>query len=104
MPRDDVFITSKLAGPFHRPEHVEPALRKSLYDLRLGYLDLFLVHWPVAFKYVDFDPSVRGWDNEDIDDSDGGKNLDFTVSLRETWHARQQILKSNSVAYELSMM
>ena len=30
VPRTDVFITSKLASPFHRPEHVEPALRKTL--------------------------------------------------------------------------
>ena len=48
VPRSDVFITSKLASPFHRPEHVEPALRKTLHDLRLGYLDLFLIHWPVV--------------------------------------------------------
>lgn len=99
VPRDDVFITSKLAGPFHRPEHVEPALRKTLHDLRLGYLDLFLVHWPVAFKYVDFDPTVRGWDNEDIDDSDGGKNIDFTVSLRETWHAMESLVDKGLVKH-----
>ena len=30
VPRTDVFITSKLASPFHRHEHVEPALRKTL--------------------------------------------------------------------------
>jgi diketogulonate reductase-like aldo/keto reductase len=30
VPRTDVFITSKLASPFHRSEHVEPALRKTL--------------------------------------------------------------------------
>ncbi len=48
VPRTDCFITSKLASPFHRPEHVEPALRKTLADLRLGYLDLFLIHWPVV--------------------------------------------------------
>jgi diketogulonate reductase-like aldo/keto reductase len=30
VPRTDVFITSKLASPFHRPEHVGPALRKTL--------------------------------------------------------------------------
>ncbi|KAL7493958.1 hypothetical protein ACHAWT_002744 [Skeletonema menzelii] len=99
VPRSDVFITSKLAGPFHRPEHVEPALRKTLNDLRLGYLDLFLVHWPVAFKYVDFDPSIRGWDNEDIDDSEGGKNIDPTVSLRDTWRAMESLVDKGLVKH-----
>ena len=99
VPRSDVFITSKLAGPFHRPEHVEPALRKTLNDLRLGYLDLFLVHWPVAFKYVDFDLTIRGWDNEDIDDSEGGKNIDTTVSLRDTWHAMESLVDKGLVKH-----
>jgi len=99
VPRSDVFITSKLAGPFHRPEHVEPALRKTLNDLRLGYLDLFLIHWPVAFKYVDFDPSIRGWDNEDIDDSEGGKKIDPTVSLRDTWQAMESLVDKKLVKH-----
>ena len=99
IPRSDVFITSKLAGPFHRPEHVEPALRKTLNDLRLGYLDLYLIHWPVALKYVDIDPTVRGWDNEDIDDSDGGKNIDPTVSLRDTWKAMESLVDKGLVKH-----
>jgi len=99
VPRTDCFITSKLASPFHRPEHVEPALRKTLADLRLGYLDLFLIHWPVAFKYVDFDPSVRGWPNEDIDDSDDGANIDPTVSLRDTWTAMESLVEKGLVKH-----
>ena len=99
VPREDMFITSKLACPFHRPEHVEPALRKTLNDLRVGYIDLFLIHWPVAFKYVDFDPNKRGWENEDIDDSDGGKNIDPSVSLRDTWAAMEALVDKGLVKY-----
>ncbi len=48
--RKELFVTSKLWNDSHRHEDVKPALEKSLGDLRLDYLDLYLVHWPVAFK------------------------------------------------------
>lgn len=48
--RKELFVTSKLWNNSHRHEDVKPALEKSLGDLRLDYLDLYLVHWPVAFK------------------------------------------------------
>ena len=48
--RDEMFITSKLWNDSHAPGDVKPALEGTLADLRLNYLDLFLIHWPVAFK------------------------------------------------------
>lgn len=51
--REDLYITSKLWNTFHRPESVEPILRRSLEDLRLSYLDLYLIHWPIALKVSD---------------------------------------------------
>jgi len=78
---------------------VIPAVRKTLNDLRLGYLDLFLIHWPVAFKYVEIDPAVRGWENEDIDESDNGKLIDPSVSLRETWTAMEALVDKGLVKH-----
>jgi len=48
--REDLFVTSKLWNSDHAPERVEMALKKSLNDLQLEYLDLYLIHWPVAFR------------------------------------------------------
>ncbi|XP_058105693.1 non-functional NADPH-dependent codeinone reductase 2-like [Magnolia sinica] len=52
--RDELFITSKLWCNDNHPQLVQPALRKSLENLQLEYLDLFLVHWPVSLKPGDF--------------------------------------------------
>ena len=48
--REEIFITSKLWNNAHLPEDVEPAIKQTLKDLRLDYLDLYLIHWPVAQK------------------------------------------------------
>jgi alcohol dehydrogenase (NADP+) len=45
--RSKVWITSKLWNNAHAPEDVQPALERTLADLQLEYLDLFLIHWPV---------------------------------------------------------
>ncbi|KAH6680067.1 GCY protein [Plectosphaerella plurivora] len=48
--RSDIFITGKLWNTHHAPEDVEAGVDKTLQDLGTDYLDLFLMHWPVAFK------------------------------------------------------
>lgn len=44
--RSDVWITSKLWNDKHAEDDVVESAMKSLTDLRLNYLDLYLVHWP----------------------------------------------------------
>ena len=57
MVREELFVTTKLWNTFHAGEHVLPACRRSLSDLGLDYVDLYLVHFPISLKYVD--PEVR---------------------------------------------
>lgn len=55
--REEVWITSKLWNHCHKQEDVIPALKSTLEDLQLDYLDLYLVHWPHVFKKEFFNAS-----------------------------------------------
>ena len=48
--REELWITSKLWNNAHAKKHVQPALERTLKDLQLDYLDLFLIHWPINFQ------------------------------------------------------
>ena len=48
--RKELWITSKLWNNAHRPDLVAPALNETLSDLQIEYLDLYLIHWPVAIR------------------------------------------------------
>lgn len=51
--RDQLWVTSKLTGNDHGYENTKKAIDKSLSNLGLDYLDLFLIHWPNPIAYRD---------------------------------------------------
>merc|ERR1712227_81950 len=85
--RSDIFITSKLWNTFHKPEDVLPSCKTSLSLLGLDYMDLYLMHWPTAFK--------RG-DNPFPTDADGNILPDHTDPV-ETWKAMESLVTAGLV-------
>lgn len=55
VPREELFVTSKLNGEWHGRKAVQESFRDSLDRLGLDYLDLYLIHWPMPWqdRYVD---------------------------------------------------
>jgi len=52
IPREEIFITSKVWNDEQRNDNVRQAFEQSLERLNLEYIDLYLVHWPVPGKYI----------------------------------------------------
>ncbi|KAJ4849977.1 NADP-dependent D-sorbitol-6-phosphate dehydrogenase [Turnera subulata] len=87
--REDLFITTKLRNSDHG--HVVEACKDSLKKLQLEYLDLYLVHFPVATK----DTGV-GTTASDLDEV-GVLNIDTTIPLETTWHAMEDLVSMGLV-------
>ncbi len=51
IPREELFITSKLNNGFHEPDTARRAFDQTLADLGLDAIDLFLIHWPLPTLY-----------------------------------------------------
>lgn len=84
--RKDLFVTSKLWNTFHRPEHVKEACLRTLKDLGLEYLDLYLMHFPISLKYRPIEekyPQLWIYNENDLKPS---FEEDF-VPLIDTWRA-----------------
>jgi alcohol dehydrogenase (NADP+) len=81
--RTDLWITSKLWNDAHAEHDVRRALERALTDLKLDYLDLYLVHWPIAFE-----PQIDPATSEIIFAPEG------KYPMEATWKAMEDCNKS----------
>jgi len=90
--REDLWVTSKLWNTYHEPQRVKAACERTLADLQTDYLDLYLIHFPIALKYVDFDtryPPEWFFDP----DAANPKMASEAVGLHETWYAMERLVE-----------
>lgn len=93
VPRQDIFLTSKLWNTHHAPADVEEAVDESLADLRTDYLDLYLIHWPISFAKPPADtPRLRA----PLDPADGGVHV-TNVPLEDTWKALEDVVAKGKI-------
>jgi len=88
--REDVWLTGKVWNNNHSSGRVRIGLAKTLKDLGVSYLDLFLIHWPYAF--------VQG-DNMFPKDENGAMLYDESVDFTETWKAMEELVREGLVKH-----
>jgi len=94
--RDELWITSKLWNTYHRPEHVEAACNKTLRDLGIDYLDLYLIHFPISLQFVDFETRYPPEWFFDPAAAAPAMQID-PVPLSETWKAMEALQRKGLV-------
>jgi len=93
--REDLFVTSKLWNTNHAPDKVKEACENTLEALGIGYLDLYLVHWPLAWKYIGKAPFPEG---PPFKEEDGAPAME-RVGLHQTWAAMEELVDAGKVKH-----
>ncbi|CAN8100012.1 unnamed protein product [Discula destructiva] len=91
LKREDLFICTKFWNHMHKPEDVKYSLNESLSKLGMDYIDLYLVHWPIASERTEDYQVKLGADGKHI------INKELTENPEPTWRAMEEIYESKKV-------
>ncbi|TGZ76233.1 Aldo/keto reductase [Ascodesmis nigricans] len=83
--REDLFICTKVWNHLHEPDEVEWSLKDSLKKLKLDYIDLFLIHWPIAAERTEDHQVKLGPDGKYI------IKKELTLDPTPTWRALESL-------------
>lgn len=83
--REDLFVATKIWGHMNRPDKVERSLELSLQDLKLDYVDLLLMHSPMAVKHLD--------DRNVFPVGEDKKPLLDDIPYTDTWKAMEKLVE-----------
>lgn len=86
--RQDLFICTKVWNHLHEPEEVQWSLQNSLEKLRMDYVDLFLVHWPIAAESDEKHMPKLGRDGKYV------IKKGLTANPEPTWRAMEDIYRT----------
>ncbi|KAI1258809.1 Aldo/keto reductase [Xylariaceae sp. FL1019] len=86
--REDLFITTKVWNHLHEPEEVKWSFENSLQNFGLEYIDLFIVHWPIAAEAGEDKFPKLGADGKYI------IKKELTENPEPTWRAMEELLAS----------
>lgn len=96
--REQLWITSKLWNTYHDPKHVAAALERTLNDLGVAYLDLYLIHFPIALEFVAFETRYPPEWFYDPDASNPAMQF-ASVPLADTWAAMEALVDAGKVKH-----
>ena len=88
--REELWITSKLWNSKHAEKDVIPTCKKSLEDLQLDYLDLYLIHWPFPNHH---DPGV------DVNSRDPYAVPYIHENYMKTWRQMEKLVEMGLVRH-----
>lgn len=90
--REDLFIVSKLWNSFHHPKNVKLALKRTLDDMKLDYLDLFYIHFPIAQRFVPFEEEYPPGLYTGAEDEKNGVMSQENVTIMDTYRALEGLV------------
>ncbi|PXF49745.1 NAD(P)H-dependent D-xylose reductase I,II [Gracilariopsis chorda] len=99
LDRESLFVTSKLWNTYHKPEHVRPACMKTLSDLGLDYLDLYMIHFPISLKFVPFEKRYPPEWVHDPEDPENATMRMEKVPLQDTWRALEALVDEGLIRH-----